>query len=85
MGKATYKGLVPRDDPMFSGGVEIFSRLGSSKSSTTSAPSTAGATQAPSTLPTSSNPARVKTQQELAEGYANMTTAQLAKLFDALM
>ena len=26
MGKATYKGLVPPDDPMFLGGTEIFSR-----------------------------------------------------------
>lgn len=24
MGKATYKGLVPPDDPMFTGGVELF-------------------------------------------------------------
>lgn len=26
MGKATYKGLVPPDDPMFNGGVEFFRR-----------------------------------------------------------
>jgi hypothetical protein len=40
MGKATYKGLVPKDDPMFSTGPEIFSRQGSSLSSTTSAEKT---------------------------------------------
>jgi hypothetical protein len=44
MGKLTYKGLVPRDDPMFSTGPEIFSRLESSASSTTSANATTGAT-----------------------------------------
>ncbi len=44
MGKATYKGLVPRDDPMFSTGPEVFSRLGSSESSRTSPKSTSGET-----------------------------------------
>jgi hypothetical protein len=42
MGKATYKGLVPRDDPMFSTGPEVFSRLGSSESSKTSPKGTSG-------------------------------------------
>lgn len=27
MGKATYKGLVPPDDPMFNGGVEFFRKV----------------------------------------------------------
>ena len=31
MGKATYKGLVPPDDPIFSGASEIFSRPESSR------------------------------------------------------
>jgi hypothetical protein len=33
MGKATYKGLVPQDDPMFSSGPQLFSRLGSQRPS----------------------------------------------------
>jgi hypothetical protein len=44
MGKATYKGLVPRDDPMFSTGPEVFSLLGSSESSSSSQKSTSGET-----------------------------------------
>ncbi len=44
MGKATYKGLVPQDDPMFSTGPEIFSRPESNESSTTSQKVTTGAT-----------------------------------------
>jgi hypothetical protein len=44
MGKATYKGLVPRDDPMFSTGPEVFSRLGSSESLKSSQKSTSGET-----------------------------------------
>jgi hypothetical protein len=46
MGKATYKGLVPKDDPMFSTGPELFSRPESSKSSTSTQTNTAGAMQA---------------------------------------
>ena len=45
MGKATFKGFVPPDDPMFSTGPEIFSRHESSASSPSSATSTDGATQ----------------------------------------
>lgn len=48
MGKLTYKGLVPPDDPMFSGGYEMFSRPESSRSSTASVSDTTGATPAPS-------------------------------------
>ena len=48
MGKATYKGLVPPDDPMFSGGFEMFSRPESSRSSKTSASDKTGVTQDPS-------------------------------------
>jgi hypothetical protein len=44
MGKATYKGLVPSDDPMFSGGPQMFSRPESKPSSMTSASDTTGAT-----------------------------------------
>ena len=44
MGKLTYKGLVPRDDPMFSTGPEVFSRRGSSESSSSSPMSTSGET-----------------------------------------
>lgn len=46
MGKATYKGLVPKDDPIFLTGPEFISRPRSSESSTTSASGTTGATQA---------------------------------------
>lgn len=45
MGKATYKGLVPPDDPMFSNGPEIFSCPESNESSTTPQNATTGATQ----------------------------------------
>ena len=43
MGKATYKGLVPKDDPMFLTGPELYSRLGSNESSTNTPSDTAGA------------------------------------------
>ncbi len=33
MGKSTYVGQVPKDDPMFFGGPQIFSRPGSKPSS----------------------------------------------------
>lgn len=49
MGKITFKGLVPKDDPMFSTGPQLFSRPGSSESSTTSASATAGTMPAAST------------------------------------
>jgi hypothetical protein len=42
MGKSTYAGFVPKDDPMFSGGFEMFSRPGSTLSSTSSDKSTDG-------------------------------------------
>ncbi len=48
MGKATYKGLVPPDDPMFSNGPEMFSRPESKPSSMTSASDTTGVTPAQS-------------------------------------
>lgn len=48
MGKATYKGLVPPDDLMFSGKPEMFSRPESSRSSKTTVSDTTGATPAPS-------------------------------------
>jgi hypothetical protein len=56
MGKLTYKGLVPRDDPMFSTGPEVFSRLGSSESSKTSPKSTSGETPAESSSATEADP-----------------------------
>lgn len=46
MGKATYKGLVPKDDPMFSTGPELFSRPESNESSTNTPADTTGATPA---------------------------------------
>ena len=49
MGKLTYKGFVPKDDPMFSTGPGVFSRLGSSGSSMTSDSAMDGATQAKQT------------------------------------
>lgn len=45
MGKATYKGLVPLGDPMFSTGPELFSRPESNPSSKTTAANTAGEIQ----------------------------------------
>ena len=50
MGKATYKGLVPPDDPMFSGGPQMFSRVESKPSPVTSVSVTAGATPVQSSL-----------------------------------
>lgn len=44
MGKATYKGLVPKDDPIFSTGPELFSRPAWNASSTNS-PSDKGETR----------------------------------------
>ena len=44
MGKITYKGLVPKDDPMFSNGPELFSRPAYKPSSKSTAKNTAGAT-----------------------------------------
>lgn len=46
MGKGTFKGFVPKDDPMFSTGPELFSRPEYKPSSTSSAKSTTGATPA---------------------------------------
>lgn len=56
MGKLTYKGLVPRDDPMFWTGPEVFSRLGSSESSSSSQKSTGGATSVESSSATEPDP-----------------------------
>ena len=64
MGKLTLAGFVPRDDPMFSTGPEIFSRPEYKPSSTSTAKSTTGATPAKSTsaeltmeeLPPTKNP-----------------------------
>jgi hypothetical protein len=50
MGKLTLKGFVPKDDPMFSGGFEIFSRPESKPSSTNTAKSTTG--ESPTEYPT---------------------------------
>ena len=46
MGKITLDGFPPKNDPMFSGRREIFSRPESNPSSTSSAKSTTGETQA---------------------------------------
>jgi len=51
MGKGTHRGFVPKDDPMFSTGPEIFSRPGS-KQSTPSLPADTAGTQAPEQTPT---------------------------------
>lgn len=58
MGKLTYKGFVPKDDPMFSTGPEAFSRLASTPSSETSPSATTGATRA------KSDSAPVETEQD---------------------
>lgn len=60
MGKATDLGLVPPDDPMFSSGPEVFSRLGSNGSSTNSASDTTGA-------PPTSSEAQPDPMQPVAE------------------
>jgi hypothetical protein len=46
MGKATYKGLVPQDDPMFSTGSELFSRPAPNAFSTNAPREMDGARQA---------------------------------------
>lgn len=45
MGKATFVGFVPKDDPMFSGGPQLFSRPGSNQPSKTSPTGTDGNTR----------------------------------------
>ena len=50
MGKLTYKGLVPPDDPMFSSGPEMFSRSETKPSSPTS--ESAVTAEIPSLTPT---------------------------------
>lgn len=70
MGKVTKLGLVPRDDPMFSTGPELFSRPGSKQTSTTSTSGTGGATQGASTsakLPLPPVRAHYKTQAQYDE------------------
>jgi hypothetical protein len=52
MGKSTYAGFVPKDDPMFSGGFEIFSHPESKPSSTNTAKSTTGETPQDGQYPT---------------------------------
>ena len=51
MGKGTYKGQAPKDDPMFSGGPQIFSPYVFRPSSKTSQPSTTEATPVNSDSP----------------------------------
>lgn len=70
MGKATYLGLVPPDDPMFSGGPQLFSPRASSPSSTTSPAATTRATPASSTsdkLPPKPTRDQFATDQEFDE------------------
>ena len=45
MGKTTFAGQVPRDDPIFSGGPQIFSRLVSKPTAKNTSPGTTGASQ----------------------------------------
>jgi len=52
MGKATHLGLLPKDDPILSGGPEPFSRQEFRQSSTSSASGPDGATRAASTTAT---------------------------------
>lgn len=61
MGKATYKGLVPQDDPMFFNGPELFSRSKSSESLTNTPSNMAGATRA---NPSSTNAPETETEAE---------------------
>jgi hypothetical protein len=60
MGKATYKGLVPQDDPMFFNGTELFSRPKSSESLTNTPSNMVGATRA--------NPSSTNAPETEAEG-----------------
>ena len=83
MGKITDLGLVPKDDPMFLNGPQLFSRRESNRSTTTSASATDGAAPAQ----TSKAPAQenLEKKRQLAEKFAKMTPEQLGKLYDDLM
>lgn len=58
MGKLTYKGFVPKDDPMFSTGPKLFSRRESTPSSPTSASATDGE------MPAKSGSVETETEQD---------------------
>lgn len=60
MGKATFKGFVPPDDPMFTGGFELFSIRPLSAFLATPPPTAAGAPQDVSAPPN----AEVETEQD---------------------
>lgn len=78
MGKGTYKGLVPQDDPMFSTGPELFSRPGSKTSSVTSASDTGGATPEASTSAKQGQPPKsLPDLQNLPEDPAILASAEL--------
>ena len=82
MGKSTYAGLVPKDDTMFSGGPQIFSRHESKKSSTNSAPATTGVT------PERTSPEALRDRAKekgLADRMAKMTPEQMDELTRGLM
>lgn len=65
MGKLTYKGLVPKDDPMFLTGPELITRPESSASSTTLANDMAGATSVNSNLAKDTHTAENKKEMKM--------------------
>ena len=77
MGKTTWRGPVPKDDPMFSGGPEIFSRPVSKPSSSGTAKSMDGETQDPSNSATS--------ELSLKARFKLMTPAQIEDLAKSLL
>ena len=68
MAASTYLGLVPKDDPMFSGGPELFSVNAFRGSSTTTPKSTDGETPVESSSATGQEEARRIFQTPYSEG-----------------
>lgn len=90
MGNLIDKGLVPKDDPMFSGGPEIFSRHESSESTKNSAKSTDGAkdTKLQNSLlqkESSSRPRPMDEQQMFDQDHEHLTGEQRAKMLSVLI
>ena len=76
MGKGIYKGLAPKDHPLFSGGVETFSRLAYKESSTSTPSATDGET--PPSL--NSAPVAFRSQPRFQQrGQSNSQPRDLAK------
>jgi len=76
MGRILNRGSLPPDDKIFSGGVEMFSRLGSSPSSKTSPGSTRGQTpaeQPKASAPTKPQPSKVASPRWTSVGSMVLT------------